>query len=726
MIQYIDADVVKTHCDMTMGMITGYHIHSDWDFLPFHRTYLEGMEDFLIAQGHPEFVPLPSWNPKIHAPDEFEHGGPNLDGIDPDCGSPCTAGGPTSACDIPMNWDPQNDRADYPALNRPGLCDWNMEPSFPDPSNMGNCCPNGLSRKIETPYHDNTHVWMGDPDNNQFTPNGVMSYFRSPAAPIFWIWHAYVDDIWKEWEEYCPDVALPPVDLYMKDTPKVVESERDRGEEPNIDTDPMWLSEDIWVHNQINDGGADQEHQNPDHHTEGGTNFVYVRVRNRGYEASAPGVPLRLYWAKAATALAWPSFWNGSITDPALMGEEIQAGHVLPSIPAGGSHIEVFEWNAPNPADYNAVGTNPIFWANEPWHFCLLARIETETTAPFGMTFPETADLNGNVNQNNNIIWKNISVIDIAGMAGGGGGWADDKLVGASVLTGDAWGHGGRFNLVFKNPDHYKGNPVTAEAEVRVTLDQPLWEAWQASGGQMENMSISREDRHQLIVTGSPAKLRNIYYPAGKRWLAHVSFNFLAKQLSGQPLFDFDFIQTDESERAVGGERYHVIVPGKEGFYADAGPDKNVSPNTAVNLSAYTVDEAAIYNWYDPQGELIYTGKDMTVSPEITSKYKLEVIAESDGVKDYDEVEVKVKEHEVTNIAPNPATGNTIITYRLTNATSAYLILTMPYSGVNNQYILNVANDQVQLNVNDLPPGTYSLILVVDGIPSDVDQITIL
>ena len=116
----------------------------------------------------------------------------------------------------------------------------------------------------------------------------------------------------------------------------------------------------------------------------------------------------------------------------------------------------------------------------------------------------------------------------------------------------------------------------------------------------------------------------------------------------------------------------------------------------------------------------------MTVSPEITSKYKLEVIAESDGVKDYDEVEVKVKEHEVTSIAPNPATGNTVVSYRLRNATSAYLILTMAYSGVNSQYILNVANDQVQLNVDGLPPGTYSLILVVDGVPSDVDQITIL
>ncbi len=50
---------------------------------------------------------------------------------------------------------------------------------------------------------------------------------------------------------------------------------------------------------------------------------------------------------------------------------------------------------------------------------------------------------------------------------------------------------------------------------------------------------------------------------------------------------------------------------------------------------------------YDQSGNLIYSGKDFTVSPEITEKYKLEVIAELDGVKDYDEVEVKVKEFGV-------------------------------------------------------------------------------
>ncbi|MFZ1695099.1 MAG: hypothetical protein WAT74_18030, partial [Flavobacteriales bacterium] len=495
---------------------------------------------------------------------------------------------------------------------------------------------------------------------------------------------------------------------------------RDRGEEPNIDNGPMWISTDIWVRRDIDDGVFFQEHQNPDHYELGGTNYVYVRVRNRGSQPSPAGLPLNLYWSKAATALSWPVHWDGSITSPALMGDQIGTTHLLPSIKAGGSHIEVFEWNAPDPQVYAAAyDLEPgSFFANEPWHFCLLARVED------GLPMPETADLNGNVKQNNNIVWKNVTVVDIEGNLAGGT-WADDKLYGASVLTGDAWGDGGTYDLVFTNPEYYKGNPVTAEAEVRVTLDAPLWDLWLAGGMQAENMVISRVDRHQLIVTGSPARLKNITYAPGQRELAHVGFNFLSRQMSGQPKFDYDLVQERDGQ-AVGGERYHIIVPGRQGFYADAGSDKHISPNTNVELSASPIGETAIYNWYDPEGNLVHTGSDITVTPAISTKYKLEVIADVDGVKDYDFVEVKVKEHEITNVAPNPVSGTTMVSYRLTNASSAYLVLSQTAGSGSNQYILNVASNSTTLNLSDRQPGIYNLVLVVDGQLVDLHTLTIL
>ena len=42
---------------------------------------------------------------------------------------------------------------------------------------------------------------------------------------------------------------------------------------------------------------------------------------------------------------------------------------------------------------------------------CLLARIETSVTAPFGMTFPENASVD--TNTRNNIVWKNVTPQDL-------------------------------------------------------------------------------------------------------------------------------------------------------------------------------------------------------------------------------------------------------------------------------------------------------------------------
>lgn len=712
---HIDQEVMQEHCNY--GAI--YMIESDWSFLPFHRVYLEGLEDYLYSLGPPwrNWVPLPRWRPTTPLPLELRFN-------DADCGTAnCFVfGGDPWQCGWPQDWDPVVAKPPYlslPSLPGPGndLCDWSMDPISPPTANP-DCCPNGLSRQIEYPHHDEVHELVGNG-----WPGGVMRIPRAPAALGFWFFHAYIDDIWKDWEMNCPQSTMAPIDLYMKDMPITWLDQRDRGEEPNIDQGPMWISEDIWVRRQ-DDGVFFQEHENPDHFTTPGlTNYVYVRVRNRGSMPSTGSEQLTLHWAKAATALSWPTHWDGSIQ---LMGGQVEQAHTLPIIQPGGSHIEVFQWNPPDPqlyADEYSSG-NALLLADEPWHFCLLARIETAPGPDYGMTYPETESVNLNTKNNNNIVWKNISVINIDGMTGGDP-WPDERVVGATVLVGDASGNGGVFDLVFKDPDHFTGNPVTGEAEVRITLQDELWNAWQNAGGQMENLQISREDRYQLILTGGPARLIGIPVPADTRYLAHIGFNFLSAKLTGQKAFDFDFIQQQNGE-TVGGERYHLSVPSRPGFYANAGGNRNVSPNTTVELNANSIAEAAIYNWYDPSGTLISTGTELSVSPDVTTKYKLEVIAELDGVKDYDFVEVKIKEHEIISVVPNPTTGATTVSYHLGNASSAYLILSASGWSGSNQYILDVSQGVVQLNVENLPPGAYNLVLAVNGQPVDVCTITVL
>lgn len=193
-----------------------------------------------------------------------------------------------------------------------------------------------------------------------------------------------------------PPPSSPSAELFMKDT------DADEGIEPNNQSSIFYLSDDIWVRN-TNDGVTNQEHKNPNG---GATNYVYVRVRNKGCMASAPS-NVKLYWAKASSGLSWPSPWNGYMMGSLQMGNLIGTKAVS-SVPGNGFTILEFSWVAPDPSDYSVFGDDKA-------HFCLLARIETSTSAPYGMAFPETSDLHANVKNNNNIAWKNISVIDSDG-----------------------------------------------------------------------------------------------------------------------------------------------------------------------------------------------------------------------------------------------------------------------------------------------------------------------
>ena len=193
-----------------------------------------------------------------------------------------------------------------------------------------------------------------------------------------------------------PPTGVPGPDLWSKDTSD------DTGAEPNASAQPMYISDDIWVRRQ-NDGLSNQDHENPEYRTVGGApNYVYVRVRNRACSGTQAGT-VKLYWAKASSGLSWPSPWDGSVTSPALMGSLIGTSPV--SVAGGDDDILEFPWSPPNPADYASFGA-------DQHHFCLLSRIETSSTAPFGMTTAETSNLYANVQNNNNIVWKNISVVD--------------------------------------------------------------------------------------------------------------------------------------------------------------------------------------------------------------------------------------------------------------------------------------------------------------------------
>lgn len=132
-------------------------------------------------------------------------------------------------------------------------------------------------------------------------------------------------------------------------------------------------------------------------------------------------------------------------------------------------------------------------------------------------------------------------------------------------------------------------------------------------------------------------------------------------------------------------------------------------------------DEPAVYNWYDNEGNLIYEGADFTVSVEVGKKYKLEVIALSDGYKDYTEVEVKLKPNSITTLYPNPTSNQVTVAYKINQGDSAYLSVNTLYgsNNISHNYVLNIEENEITLDVSSYPQGLYSISLITNGQVSD-------
>jgi len=141
-------------------------------------------------------------------------------------------------------------------------------------------------------------------------------------------------------------------------------------------------------------------------------------------------------------------------------------------------------------------------------------------------------------------------------------------------------------------------------------------------------------------------------------------------------------------------------------------------------LSATPINEPAIYNLYDVQGNLICEGLNFETSVTDFQKYKLEVIALSDGYKDYTEAKIELKSNRIELFFPNPTSDIVNVNYRVNKGQTARLELVKIYPTTiidvtSSKYILDVNDSIKTLNLRNHSAGLYKVILVVDGQISD-------
>lgn len=395
------------------------------------------------------------------------------------------------------------------------------------------------------------HVQIHAP--NPAEPGSSISHFSTALTPdkLMEPWHTGADDNLFLALELLHDIGwritVPNEDLHMRDTPF------DVGVEPNPNTGSMCRTQDIYVRN-TNDGllAANQGvHQNPEYSTLA-SNYVYVRVRNRG-DQPASG-ELKVYWAFASTGLSWPTDWVSHTGSAAgcvatLFGDQITTSSPLTITslaPCAETIIEV-PWNVPNPADYACFGSLKS-------HFCLLARIETSSTSPYGMTFPEGSGVSTNVRNNNNIVWKNVTVVDDIPASRYG-------EIRYSLIVRNTDMRAARHNLQFE-----VNNPLNAEdyfkyGNIDVIAPDAFVENWRLNDSVGAN--IEPMDRNTWRIMANDAWIGNIQLAPREWYILNFVFSRHSQPEPFAPhLFDLSVRQyqtePDGTDRLVGEQVFSV------------------------------------------------------------------------------------------------------------------------------------------------------------------------
>lgn len=454
-------------------------------------------------------------------------------------------------------------------------------------------------------------------------------------------------------------------------------------------------SPDIWVRNQP-DGLTNQIHEDPEYDSLNPV-YVYIRVRNIGCATSLGTESMNLYWSKASSSSSWPANWDG--TQPTI-GNSI-GNKTIPVLMPGEETILEFQWTILNPNQYNN------------WASCLLVRVNAGINDPFVANI----DLGQEVFLNNNIALRNVTVLDnLAGKAEPG--WINDVYYphGRYMFIGNASAYPESYDIHFEVPEASIENSIINEGEVKLIFEDVGWNLMLQAGID-QNPGIEILEPKVVVINQNAIQINDVSFLAEQRIPVYVGFSFYSEQITPELLYEYRVSQTKSSDSLlIGAVHFEIYKHQRSPFQADAGEDELIYQNQNITLDAEDINEQAIYNWYDSEGNAIHTGQQLSVSPDSSSVYQLEVIAENDGFKDYDQVTVTVLNCLNTSISPNPnSTPEVDVNYQIEGAGSAYLMISAPYSYVSNNYLLNTNSNSITIPISSYSPGSYYVFLVVDG-----------
>ncbi|WP_053002235.1 trypsin-like peptidase domain-containing protein [Kordia jejudonensis] len=334
------------------------------------------------------------------------------------------------------------------------------------------------------------------------------------------------------------------------------DSSRDGGEEPNNSGQGIWQSPDIW--NRRTNSGLNLTHEDPGY-LGSNSNVMRFRVHNVSFTTSSVSYA-KLYWTLGSTGEAWPESWDGTTLingNPA--GAELTVpytgfnatntyvagqGFRIPALAPGQEYIIDAKWQPDDPA---------IFGLNNGAMICFLGRI-VDPNDPMANENPGPgAPIGPNVSNNNNIVTRNASLVNLGGnyLNGFGG-----------IVVGNHTFEHALFDVNFTLLDDDQiAVPFREVGEIRFQLSQELWNLWLENGRQAEGIEIINEEEREVVLTQpSRAQLLNLRMPPGVYYPLSVEFR-MNQGFRQSVNYHFAFSQnySENREEAYGSECHYFV-----------------------------------------------------------------------------------------------------------------------------------------------------------------------
>ncbi len=459
--------------------------------------------------------------------------------------------------------------------------------------------------------------------------------------------------------------------------------------------------------------------------------YIYIRVKNIGCSNfTAEANTLHVYASVNGSETSWDS----------------------PATPTGGNWTINTVGNgyeitpASDAADIPDVNSGDEVVITVPWHLtttqwnmfspavpCLLVRFEVTDDPiidPATLTDPDPTPVVRNltnwIRYNNNIAMRNLTPVEVGGHVveeiGG------KPYIGTYTFMGNTKHTADTFDLSLTWGSQAPGMPVlTEEAEVIVYFKENGWDVSTALTGTLSK-GLTRLDSTLFLASEKNVKFDQIIIPADTVIPVFIGVAFLTQKLkdSTEYVLHLDERRSSAKDNIFWAHHYQFNRnPSRTLFTADAGTNQDVIFGDSITLTAAGIGEDALYIWHDKSGAVVGTGQSICIVPDTTMDYKLEVIAEADGYKDYDQVNVNVSKGQITSVLPNPATTTTLVYYSTSSVTTAKIkvVAVSTFTEVDN-FTVTAGTGTKSIDISGYTTGAY--IITLEGDSHNLDSETLI